>query len=223
MRSDSIASIAKALSQAQGEITPAEMDSVNPFLKNKYASLGSVTKAIQPILKKYGLSYTQIVEGEGGNIGVTTVLMHESGEWIESHISMSLGEEKGKSLAQAAGGIITYLRRYSLSALFGVYAEEDTDAQKVERKASNPAPAQPPAPEPIPAGPELKLETAMQVKSSDGRTYGEIDSATLGHMARTIAEKIKKGGYPPEEREGMEFKLSAIRTLLASERPEPGA
>ena len=216
MRSESIANIAKALSQAQAVIARAEMDSTNPFLKNKYASLGSVIKAIQPVLKPNGLSYTQIVEGEGATIGVITVLMHESGEWIESRISMPLGEERGKSLAQAAGGIITYLRRYSLSAIFGVYAEEDTDAaQKVEKKAEA-------KPEPIPAGPELSLEAAMAVTNSEGKLYGELTTEVLSHMANSIAKKIKAGGYKAEELEGMQYKLSAIRTLLASDRPEPG-
>jgi hypothetical protein len=84
-------------------------------------------------------------------------------------------------------------------------------------------PQQSAPPEPEPSGPAMSLETAMAVVSSEGKAYGEIDSATLGHMARTIAEKIKKGGYKPDELDGMQFKLFAIRTLLASERPEPGA
>lgn len=220
MRSDNIANIAKALSGAQSELAPAEMDSVNPFLKNKYASLGSVTKAIQPVLSKHGLSYTQIISGgDDGRIGVTTILMHESGEWIESNISMQLGEERGKSLAQAAGGIITYLRRYSLAALFGVYAEEDSDGQAPASKGAKKG-AEPPVE--IPAGPEMTLETAMQVKNSEGKMYGELPTDTLSYMARAIVTKLNTpGAYEGKKREEMEYKLSAIRILLASDRPEP--
>ena len=213
MRSESIANIAKALSQAQAVIARAEMDSTNPFLKNKYASLGSVIKAIQPVLKPNGLSYTQIVEGEGATIGVITVLMHESGEWIESRISMPLGEERGKSLAQAAGGIITYLRRYSLSAIFGVYAEEDTDAQKVEKKAKTEAPA------PEPPSAEMELATAEAVTNRDGATYGSLDTDVLSHMARSLAKALQAPDCA--EREEKQFKLDAARKILFERAKEP--
>jgi hypothetical protein len=220
MKSESIKELAKALSNAQAEIAPAEMDSVNPFLKNRYASLGAVIEAIRPVLKPCGLSYSQIVDSNDGKVGVTTYLMHESGEWLESYISMPLGDERGKSLAQAAGGIITYLRRYSLSAMFGVYAEEDTDAQKAEKTKAQVEKA---AQAEVAPGPEMSLETAMAVKSSDGKSYGEIDTATLANMANSIAKKLNtSGAYEGTKREEMEYKLSAIRTLLASpDRPEP--
>lgn len=142
-KSDSIQNLAKALCAAQGEMKPAAFNATNPFLKNKYADLGAIIETAQPVLRKYGLSYCQPVSGNGEAITLTTLLMHESGEWIEETVSLPLNEEKGKSQAQAAGSVITYLRRYSLASMLGVYADEDTDGNEPERK---PAQAQRPAP-----------------------------------------------------------------------------
>ena len=131
-KSESIKLLAGALAQAQAEMPAVQFNATNPFLKNKYADLGAIISTSKPILGKNGLSVSQLVSTDNGNVGVTTVLMHNSGEWLESTAWLSLGEEKGKSQAQVAGSIITYLRRYSLASILGMYADEDGDG--------NPAP-----------------------------------------------------------------------------------
>jgi hypothetical protein len=130
-KSDSIKELASALARAQSKIPAAKMDSINPFLKSKYASLGAIIDASKSILSNCGLSVSQMVEfGDNDKIGITTILMHESGEWISSTVSLPIGEEKGKSQAQVAGSIISYLRRYSLASVLGMYSEEDVDGEK---------------------------------------------------------------------------------------------
>ena len=47
--------------------------------------------------------------------------MHESGEWLEDAILLPVTAEKGKSQAQLAGSVVTYLRRYSWAAVLGMY------------------------------------------------------------------------------------------------------
>ena len=126
-KSDSIAKLSAALVKVQAELKPVFFDAENPFLHNQYATLGAVIEASVSVMSKYGLAITQLTTSGIGQIGVTTVLLHESGEYIETTVSLNLGDEKGKSLAQVAGSIITYLRRYSWAAILGLYAEEDTD------------------------------------------------------------------------------------------------
>jgi hypothetical protein len=126
-KSESINELATALAKAQGEFDPAKMGAVNPFLKNKYADLGSVIAASKAACAKYGLAVTQPASTDGENVTVTTMLLHQSGQWISSGMTLPLGKESGRSIAQAAGSIITYLRRYSLSAILGIYADADTD------------------------------------------------------------------------------------------------
>lgn len=126
-KSETVMILATALAKAQGEMKAAQMNATNPFLKNKYADLGAIIEAAKPTLAKYGLSVSQMPTSADDRIGVTTILLHESGEWLEDTITLPLGDERGKSLAQVAGSIITYLRRYSLASVIGMYADEDAD------------------------------------------------------------------------------------------------
>lgn len=142
-KSDSIASLSKALVLAQAEFKSVTMNSVNPFYKSKYADLGAVIETCKPILSKHGLAVSQLAEGEDGQAGVTTMLVHESGEYISTSLIVPIS---GGNIAQEAGKTITYLRRYGLAAILGLYADEDTDAegshkdqQKTTEKKAEPA------------------------------------------------------------------------------------
>lgn len=128
-RSETIGNLALALVKAQAKMPTVLFDAKNPFLKYKYATLGAVVSASKPILAEFGLAITQFPISQEGRIGVTSVLVHESGEYIEHTISLVPETNKGMSLAQAAGVIITYLRRYSWAAILGMYADEDGDGE----------------------------------------------------------------------------------------------
>ncbi len=149
-KSESVAKLAAALAVAQGKFPAAKFDATNAFLKNKYASLGSIIEAAKPILAENGLSVSQLMIGGGDHIGISTVLLHSSGEWIESTVVMPINDEKGKSVAQAAGSVVTYLRRYALASILGIYADDDTDGhqsagdKKVEQPATKKAPEEQP-------------------------------------------------------------------------------
>ena len=125
-KSESIASLSKALVIASSEFKPVLMNSTNPFYKSKYADLGAVIETAKPILKNHGLAVSQLVEGENGQVGVTTLLIHESGEWLSSFVTIPV---TGQNVAQEAGKAVTYLRRYALAAILGLYADEDTDGE----------------------------------------------------------------------------------------------
>jgi hypothetical protein len=125
-RSGSIAKLAEALSKAQGELEGAKKAGFNPYFRSKYADLESTWDACRPALAKHGLSVVQMPFNinNTGMIGVETILMHESGEWISGSISLRMEEETNP---QNAGSILTYLRRYSLQGAVGI-APEDDDA-----------------------------------------------------------------------------------------------
>lgn len=131
-KSESIKELASALTKAQGEMPAVKFNATNPFLKNKYADLGAIIAASKPILAKHGLAVSQLSTSDDNRIGVETVLMHQSGEYIASSLSMEIADEKGKSSAQVAGSIITYLRRYALASILGMYADEDGDGNEPE-------------------------------------------------------------------------------------------
>ena len=119
--------LCEALAKAQGEMEMAKEDSSNPFFKSKYADLSSVVKASRPYLAKNGLSVTQAIIPAPQGSYLASRLMHSSGQWIESKVLI----EPAKKDVQSLGSYITYLRRYSYSALVGVVAsDEDDDGQR---------------------------------------------------------------------------------------------
>ena len=126
--------LVSALIKAQEEIRPIQPNAENPFLHNKYADLGAHIQGIMPALRKNGLTVTQLVFGEGGNIGVETILAHTSGQGLTSKVSMPATDEKGKSGAQVAGSIVSYLRRYALAAIVNAYSGDDDDGAGAVKK-----------------------------------------------------------------------------------------
>lgn len=133
-KSDSIVKLAQALAKAQAEMPVVKMNASNPFLKNKYADLGAVIETSRPVLGRYGLSVSQFPVSIGERVGVTTILMHESGEWLEDTLTFAITDSKGLSLAQASGVVISYARRYSWASVLGLYADEDTDGSHPKPK-----------------------------------------------------------------------------------------
>lgn len=143
--SEGLVELSAALCAAQGKMPRVAFDATNPFLHNKYASLGAVIEASRPILSENGLAICQLPFSQNGAIGVESVLMHKSGEWISQSLSLDLGDEKGKSRAQVAGSIITYLRRYAWASILGLYADEDTDGHDQGSKTPANKPTSKPA------------------------------------------------------------------------------
>lgn len=141
-RSDSIASIAKALAAFQKDVTQPKKSAKNPHFKSTYVPLDNVVDSIAETAPKHGLSYIQTTVTENDKAGVQTLLMHESGEWIEFEpLLLPIGQ---KATPQAVGSAITYARRYSLSSVFGLASEVDDDANGANDNASkNPAPPKP--------------------------------------------------------------------------------
>lgn len=120
-KSDSIAALADALSKAQAEMTSAKKDMANPFFKSKYADLASVREAIREPFGKYGLAVSQMPETKDGQVIVHSLLMHSSGEWVTTELTMT----PVKSDPQGVGSCITYARRYALAAIAGIAPEDD--------------------------------------------------------------------------------------------------
>lgn len=133
-QSDSIKELSGALAKAFSELTAVPMNATNPFFHSRYADLGSVISASKPVLSKYGLAIIQAPTSSENGIGVCTRLQHSSGEYMEQDfvVPLTLG---GRSIAQEAGAIITYLRRYAWSAMLGLYSEEDTDSEPPVQRA----------------------------------------------------------------------------------------
>ncbi len=125
IQSDQISELAKALCKVQAEVSGAKKGSSNPFFKSKYADLASIIEASKAALAKNGLAVTQwFAESNENTCRVCTTLMHESGQFLTSHLDIPLVKKD----PQAMGSAITYGRRYSLAAILNM-AQIDDDAE----------------------------------------------------------------------------------------------
>lgn len=217
-KSEGIQNLAAALSRAQAELPAIKFDSVNPFLKNGYASLGAVIAGSRSVLAKNGLAVTQLTFGEDGVIGVETMLLHSSGEWICERVSMQAGEERGKSSAQVAGSIVTYLRRYALASILGIYADEDGDGNEpkpVELKArEEKKPVAKPAE--VKADEIMTIEDACKTTTSQNKQYGSMTVDGLKAMLSAMHKKLANNEMTPVEKAEVERKIKAAQMVLAA-------
>jgi hypothetical protein len=105
--------IATALLKAQSEMSNPKKGATNPFFKSKYADLNAIREAVIPTLNENGISVLQpIVHVDGKNF-VKTILLHESGELMESLTEIIYNKQND---AQAQGSGISYARRYALQS-----------------------------------------------------------------------------------------------------------
>ena len=112
------AAMAKAFAQIEGAVK----GKTNPAFRSKYADLSSVVDAVKPALAEHGLWFRKVTHNVDNGVCVETVIHHASGE------SLSCGQlyvPATKQDAQGYGSALTYARRYSLMAAFGVPAEDD--------------------------------------------------------------------------------------------------
>ena len=118
-----------ALVAAQSEIEAATKESANPHFKSKYASLAAVIEVVRPALNKYGLALLQIPGCDAdGLVTVQSTVIHKQGGTLSFPTPLGI---KTDGKAQTVGSAITYLRRYSLAAIFCV-AQEDDDGNAAQ-------------------------------------------------------------------------------------------
>jgi hypothetical protein len=130
--SETRAELAKAMVAAQQSLGLVAKSSTNPHFKSRYADLATVLDAVLPALNGAGISLMQAPGGDGeGNVTLTTTLLHESGEWMESTLTM----RPTKSDPQGVGSAITYARRYAALAVAGA-APEDDDGNSASQRES---------------------------------------------------------------------------------------
>lgn len=128
-KSPTIVEITKALVAFQGKVESVTRNKENKFFNSEYATLDEIIETIRKPLSESGLALAQFPNGKGQLI---TLLLHISGEFFQNTIELIPKE----TTAQGQGGVITYARRYSLSAMLGIATEKDDDGNEANGKKS---------------------------------------------------------------------------------------
>ena len=117
----------KSLSNFQNECPVIHKDTKGH--NYTYADLPQIFSVINPLLKKNGLCFTQLLE----NDGIRTILFHvESGESLESFTIIPKVKLGNMNDFQAYGSGVTYFRRYCLSSMLSIVTDKDTDAAGIQ-------------------------------------------------------------------------------------------
>jgi hypothetical protein len=135
--SENIGAIAAALAKAQAELTNPEKSLIatirSPFPREgdrtfRYASLASGLEIVRKSLGQQEIATVQTtaMDQATGQIQLTTLLAHASGEWISSDWPVCAISET--AAPHRLGAALTYARRYALFALVGIAGEDDIDA-----------------------------------------------------------------------------------------------
>ena len=123
--------IYQKLADAKAEIGAISKDSTNPFYKSKYFDINNLLAHVEPILLKHGLLCLQPIIN--GNV-VTQIIDIDTEQTIES--SIALTDERDP---QKLGSQIWYFRRYTLSSLLAIQAEDDDANSAKPKPATKPA------------------------------------------------------------------------------------
>lgn len=178
--------IQEALAAFQADMPKVGKNNVNPHFKSKYTSLEDLTAAVLPKLAEHGFAFSVGSFVDNGLLVVDAHLIHESGESRSAQFPIT------ETNPQKVGSAVTYYRRYALTSLTGVVADEDDDGnaastespaqRQVNQAKARPAPK--PAPKGTPAG-------VAAIKAKIGELIQQ-DKATPDEANALVDQKAKE-------------------------------
>lgn len=144
----------------------------------KYLSLATLLKNIKPIFEKHGLSFTQKVTfgGPGDNrqiLGtVETIIFDDTDQMTVCEYPFFVTGDP-----QQVGSAITYARRYSLTAVLGIFPDKDDDGSYARQQYET-------ADKPIGSEQYATLVKAMDTHAIPSETRGEFISGVLNRPVK---------------------------------------
>lgn len=113
----------------QEKVGAIKKDKTNPHFKNTYFDINSLLEVVKPLLNEQKIVLLQPLSG--GNMK-TILFDTETQEVFESEVLLPVNPDP-----QKMGAIISYFRRYSLTSMLALEAE-DTDANDTAPMHPNP-------------------------------------------------------------------------------------
>ena len=222
--SQELQQLAEALAKAQAELSPVPFDSNNPFYKSRYASLSAVIAEVRKVLPQHGLSIVQTPTShmEFGIFyaGVETMLIHDSGEWIKSTVSVPVVATElievftkrfnkdgdayyaSPNILQEAGKIITYLRRYGIVSILMLSAEEDIDGNEPVQQVQ-------------PAVRKVEAKKSVSEKKSDEKVVDDKKQPSRPYSPEELKIALNRAAENPKLIPGTEKERSIVAAVLS--------
>ncbi len=197
-KSEKIDTIAKALIKFQTDLRPVKADQRNTFYDSRYASLTAMKAAVADGLAAHGLCVVQCFNPEHGTgeIGITTLLLHQSGQFLAGTQRIPVTKDSPSAIGAAA----SHGRRLGFAAILGLVTEDSV----AEGEAPDPKNYTHAAPVPVPA------RSAGGQKPPSAAQISRVKTILAGrpNPLQTINTILKKRGQPL---------ASAVDTLTGSQ------
>lgn len=133
-------SLAAALAAFQGDTPTLPKDGLNPHFKSRFTPLDTIVETVRPLLAKHGLAWAALpgYDEQTGHPVLEYLLIHAgTGEELQGRMPLLLQKQDPQGL----GSALTYARRYALSAVLNLVADEDDDGNTASRPAQRQQPA----------------------------------------------------------------------------------
>lgn len=166
----------QALLRAKQNISPPAK--TRKAMYGKYADLESVLTSVEGPLAREGLFITQSGVTNIGDTPVlrTTVVHAETGQSIHSDIPLVA---KNPNDPQALGGSITYARRYGITAILSIVADDDDDGNTSAGKERD--------------GSKKKAE--KQATIDDVKAAMDIENPLPGKLVDALIKEYQRAGF----------------------------
>lgn len=190
--SDSIECLAAALVATQAKIRNPQKDQsatiptkAGGSFSFRFVSLAELLEQVRPVLAEHGISlHQELTSDQTGAVGVSTVLIHESGQWLRlGPLFIPAGTDPRDTGAAATTG-----RRYALMAALGITGdEEDSQAQPAQKPKAGPGKVTQPQLGKIAKLAEQVGVSADKLAAAALKDYG---AATLGDLSKADASAL---------------------------------
>lgn len=92
----------------------------------RYTTLGAVNNEVRSVLARHDLAVMQSVKNSSDTVEVATRLIHASGQWAQTRFALGFEAALWRN-PQEVGKVVTYARRYGLTAMFNIAPADDED------------------------------------------------------------------------------------------------
>jgi hypothetical protein len=189
----SVAESNRALQALQHAVPALERSATNPHFKSKYIPLEAIHDVVDPLLVEHGFTWSVFPAIHDGRPAMRYELRHVATNEVWGDVMPLLLDKEN---SQGLGSAITYARRYAISAVLGIVADEDDDghrAASVARPAA--ATRQPEAREPGGVISESQRRRLFAIAGASGLSNDQVKAIIVDLTGQDSSKGITRDKY----------------------------
>jgi hypothetical protein len=165
----------------------------NPHFKSKYIPLDAIHDAVDPLLVAHGFTWGAFPTIHDGRPAMRYELRHVATDAVWGDVMPLLVDKEN---SQGLGSAITYARRYAISAVLGIVADEDDDGHKAsEARRAAPATAPPPPDRDTGVISEAQRRRLFAIAAGSGKSNDQVKAVIVDLTGQDSSKGIPRDKY----------------------------